>query len=265
MYSGSAVAAKCELAVHNGIEQHLIEYQWRQLRANEPSRRSQAYDERRQVTAEAMAAAAEEGGGTPVVLGQPKRQCVSRVNWVYVPVNGATGAIQPGSKAATEIANHVRMVQGRSHDREVQNMKRQIDFISGKLEQSQERIEDLNDETAELRPLAKKAKTLATTKDKLTQKLGGKEEEVKEKKREVRTANHELREEAKRARSAELTVERTEGKLEAAKAKVEDADERAKEKCKAKVERERPFIDSRRSPARIIEIGGVQRHGASAS
>ena len=188
----------------NHVSGDVIEYQVKLLRGNKPSRRAQAYDERRQVTAEAMAAAGEEeeGKGTAGLTDRSKRRRSCRVSglaWVYVPTDAQTGAIQSGSKEATEIANHVRMIQGRGHARVVANLQQQIDTLNGKLEQSKERIDDLREETAELLPQAKKAKSLAARKDTLTQKLAGKDEELKEKKREVNMANQDRREQAKRA------------------------------------------------------------------
>ena len=240
----------------NHVSGDVIEYQVKLLRGNKPSRRAQAYDERRQVTAEAMAAAGEEeeGKGTAGLTDRSKRRRVSGLAWVYVPTDAQTGAIQSGSKEATEIANHVRMIQGRSHKRVVANLQQQIDTLNGKLEQSKERIDYLREETAELLPQAKKAKSLAARKDTLTQKLAGKDEELKEKKREVNMANQDRREQAKRARSAELAVERTEGKLEAVKANMEDAGERAKEKWQEKVDKEKKMKNEARQRAREAEL-----------
>ncbi len=264
--SGAWVAAKTELAIKNHVAPHVIEHQLKLLRGNKPSRRAQAYDERRQVTAEAMAAAAEEeeGKGTAGLTDRSKRRRVSGLAWVYVPTDAQTGAIQSGSKEATEIANHVRMIQGRGHKRVVANLQQQIDTLNGKLEQSKERIDDLREETAELLPQAKKAKSLAARKDTLTQKLAGKDEELKEKKREVNMANQDRREQAKRARSAELAVERTEGKLEAVKANMEDAGERAKEKWQEKVDKEKKMKNEARQRAREAELRPVRSDTAAA-
>ena len=94
--SGAWVAAKTELAIKNHVAPHVIEHQLKLLRGNKPSRRAQAYDERRQVTAEAMAAAAEEeeGKGTAGLTDRSKRRRVSGLAWVYVPMDAQTGAIQ---------------------------------------------------------------------------------------------------------------------------------------------------------------------------